>query len=409
MENNESVWGVSKLDNEGSYPKTFKIKQGKASDEQTHNVFRILPAMKDQRRTGKIAGFHRVHYGYYVANPRFPGDPTKALSKSFVCIEESDYQTKMISVPCAECNLIKAKKEEYADTEASFDVQAKDRIKAMQTAGAKQTDLMAAVGKIAKEKEALLAPLKEWLRVHNLEKKWHVNVKNTEANSFGDIHISNRLWVEIRTMLKDLETQWRCSPLSPDKGVLVDIVRTGNGSGVTPGSTAQDKPHFVTEFIDPANPAAGSKIKLAPLTADDAERVKTGCRDVFDPSPALVLSADVIKMLTNCDESHEEVARILKLRTTEPGATSTNRNEDPAPVKETEEDVNAALEAALAAGSVVVDEEDGSPRVKATGVKGIVNQGSAWPPPSQAFSTSALANMSTEDFMNKFEDPEARK
>lgn len=394
----DNVWGESKLDNEGNYPKTFKIKQGKTADEETHNVFRVLPAMKNQRKTGRIAEFHKIHYGY-----RVPGrTPDKPLAKPFVCIEVMDFQTKMITKRCPECDNIRAKQEELKETEASFDAKAKERIRGLQAAGKSKADLSKEIAKLAKEKEALLAPLKDWLRSHNLEKKWHVNVKSQETGGLGDIHISNTLWKEVKACIKKMSDAWKCDSLAPNRGFWIDIVRTGNGSGVMPGSAARDKVEVVQELLDPNNPMGGSKPKLAPLTKEDAERSQTACRDVADPSPALVLDEEIIEMLVNCDESPEEVDRILKLRQAakdpatdyEPKASGKAQDvtEEPAGAGDPE-DVDEALAAALGAvGGLPDGDPEDAPARQAQAAKS---------------SGVALKDMPIEDFLAQFEDPEA--
>lgn len=412
MSDLNETWGESKLDGEGNYPKTFKIKQGKTADEETHNIFRVLPAMMRQIKTGRIAEFHKVHYGYKV-----PGrQPDKQIAKPFVCTEVMDFQTKMITKRCPECDNIRAKQEELKDTDVSFDAKAKERVRAMQAAGKPKTEIQKEITRLANEKKALLAPLNDWLRAHNQERKWHVNVKSLETGGLGDIHISNTLWKEMKTCIKKMTDAWKGDSLAPNRGFWIDIIRTGNGSGVMPGSAARDKVEIVQELLDPANPMGGSKPKLAPLTKEDAERAKTACRDVADPSPALVLDEEIIEMLVNCDESPEEVDRIMKLR-----QVANDPKQDDVPqkasgkakeaVNESEgqgdpEDVNAALEAALGAVGGIPDmdaeqpDEEPAPAVvtKAQPAKAAV---AAKPAPG------GLKAMSTEAFMSQFEDPEA--
>jgi len=400
------TWGESKLDGEGNYPRTFKIKQGKTSDEETHNVFRVLPAMMRQIKTGKVAEFHKIHYGYKV-----PGrTPDKSVAKPFVCTENMDFQTKMITQRCPECENIRAKKEELEETGNSFDMKAKQRVREWQAAGRSKADIAKEIQRLASEKKALLLPLQDWLRSHNQERKWHVNVKSLETGGLGDIHISNTLWKEIKSLIKKMSDAWKGDSLAPNRGFWVDIIRTGNGSGVMPGSAARDKVEVVTELLDPANPMGGSKPKLAPLTKDDADRSKTACRDVADPAPALVLDVEIIEMLVNCDESPDEVQRILNLR-----QVANDPKQDDAPQKASRslqeasheqvgqgdpEDDNAALEAALGAVGGIPN-QDGEPADEEVVVTRPIQ------PVRGQSSGKALKDMSTEDFLSQFEDPEA--
>jgi len=314
-------WGETRLDgNDGNYPKSFKIQGGKSVDEEVSNFFRIFPAMKEQKNTGKIAHYHRTHYGYKVPNPR----NDKGMARPFVCIEEKDFSTQMIKQNCPECDQIKQKTTELAALKTSIENAQNQRMDEAKAKKATAVQLSKLASQFSVELETQTAPLKEWLKAHNCERKWRLNVKN-KANEVGSLAVSNNLWKSIKSELKKLGEKWKVDPLHPEKGVWVNIIRTGNGSGIPPASSKQDKVEFEEEAIDPSNPMSGSKIKLAPLTQQDADRVKKGCRDVADPAPAMVLDKEIIEMLVNCDESFEEVERILGLRqTAEPVADESN-------------------------------------------------------------------------------------
>ena len=118
-------------------------------------------------------------------------------------------------------------------------------------------------------------------------------------------------------------------------------------------------------------------------------------------------------MLVNCDESPEEVDRILKLRQVANDAPQKASGkpqaepEEPAS-HEDPEDVNAALEAALgAAGGIPDPEAEPDDEPAPAPAKAPKTQPAKASAPVTKGGAASLKNMSTEAFLSQFEDPEA--
>ena len=90
----------------GSFAKSFKIETDDKGGT-THNVYRIIPPMKSLAESGQWAFFDKIHYGYRGVDKM---DPTKGKLRTFRCIEDFDFSTKIIRRECDECEKIKAKK-----------------------------------------------------------------------------------------------------------------------------------------------------------------------------------------------------------------------------------------------------------------------------------------------------------
>lgn len=78
-------------------------------EDNKDNVFRVLPPMKSLAREGKYAKFYQTHRG-------FRGSDNK--QRPFLCIEESDYKTKVIKVHCPICDWVDAIEKQIADYKA---------------------------------------------------------------------------------------------------------------------------------------------------------------------------------------------------------------------------------------------------------------------------------------------------
>lgn len=91
--NQEVAIGKSAYGRSGGNHGWFRIEDNK------DNIYRVLPPMKSMAPTGKYAKFYATHRG-------FRGTDNK--QKPFLCIEESDYKTKIIRVHCPVCDWVKA-------------------------------------------------------------------------------------------------------------------------------------------------------------------------------------------------------------------------------------------------------------------------------------------------------------
>lgn len=275
-----AAYGNSAYGAGGNFPKNFKIKgDDKDPNAVNKSTFRILPPMHAQVRNPKgWKLYQKVHYGYSGVDPREAG---KTRARPFVCPKDQDYRTKMIRVDCAECQRIEVMKERLEQV------------------------AVAVKGKDAAEQAARIGPLKEWLKKHNLQAKWKLNVLDLE-NQPGDLLISHRTMKDLDALFQELHSGG-IDPLHPNQGVFVEFTRFGNGF------TNPDKVVVVKNKITVEGHGVVEKVKLAPLTDDIATAAWQICRDLADTTPAVGLSQDQINMLTTCDGSPEEVDKIFAM------------------------------------------------------------------------------------------------
>lgn len=320
-----SNFGTARFGTGGNYPKNFKIKgDDKNPDAVNKTVFRVLPPMHGQ--VGNDRGwklFTKIHYGYKGNDPK---DPTKPRARPFVCPREKDFRTDMIKVDCGECRKIETMKEREEKVKREVE------------------------NKTDKEKAARLGPLKEWLKTHNLQAKWKMNVFDVD-NNVGDILLSHRTMKDLDLLFKEL-SDGGYDPLHPEQGVWVEVTRKGSGFK-DPDKVAAVKTKIKVEGVGDAE-----VVKPAPMTEALANAAWNTCRDLADPTPAVVLSAEQIELLASCDGSPDEVDRIFAMsqKAAATAARSPQRQAAPAPAPlpktfrdEPEEDANVVLEEVAAA------------------------------------------------------------
>ena len=78
-------------------------------EDNKDNIYRVLPPMKSLAPHGKYAKFYATHRG-------FRGSDNK--QKPFLCIEESNYKSKQITVHCPVCDWVNAIEAEIANYKA---------------------------------------------------------------------------------------------------------------------------------------------------------------------------------------------------------------------------------------------------------------------------------------------------
>lgn len=187
----------------GSYYKNFSVTTPKNHGETTDNIYRVLPPVKSLIESGKWAFFHPVHFGYRGLDR---SDPSKTKVRTFRCVEEKNFKTQLITAECAECEAIKAKEQLV-----------KDRIEQGK-----------ASGKSAEQIDLLVAPLKAWLKDHNCDRKWYLNVMN-DKGEFGVLKLGTKakkqMEIKINELLSDPDDP--IDPLDVDQGVWFNIKRSG--------------------------------------------------------------------------------------------------------------------------------------------------------------------------------------
>ncbi len=264
------AFGTASLDREYDGPKTFKLKvpDSKKNEETTEFICRLLPPMKslkDQQHAWKK--FYGIHYGHSGNNPR---DAQKNRPRPFACIEEKDYRTKEIKVHCPKCDQMEVMRSKQKTRESE-----------LKLANPSVAENEKAMKDICRA-DATYASYTEWLKKHNCDKKWYINVMSY-AGEFGVLHLT---YTTMKDVLEPKLKEWRdkdkLDVFHPHKGVWLRFTR----SGVAPRVTDN-----VDLFMDSVEISPGrivKEVKNAPLTKEQIQRALKICPD---------LAKDVVKFL----------------------------------------------------------------------------------------------------------------
>ncbi len=316
--------GKAKYGNGGTFAKNFRLQTPKNKDETTNNIYRIFPPIKSQAETGKWAMYWGIHFGYRGKDRQ---DPSKTKIRTFKCVEDKDFRTQMIRKECAECNLIAANK----------------RLKEERTAQ------MKASGQTKEDIDTLLGPLDTWLRDHNVDRKWYINVVNDQGE-FGTLAISHKAKKQLDAKLGEL-TQMGIDGIDPEQGVWFNFKRTGKGIEV------QDTVEVVMD-----RQGLQMTLKLAPLSEEQCRQGLAMLPDLLDV--VTVISSEQIGMLVTGSGDPDEVDAVFN--------QSATRESSPA-IRTSSVGVqgrNVAIQAAttVAATNAVVATEQAKPAAVTTSV-----------------------------------------
>lgn len=291
--------------------KNFKLKSPDASKGET--VFtlpdlRILPPMHSLGEKGTWAKYHGQHFGY-AGNGKEPGKPKQ---RPFACIQQSDFRTKMVTVPCSACDVIEEKRAEREAREAEYKQQ----------------------GKTESEVRELLEPLTGWLKKHNCDRKWHINVMD-RAGNFGVLQISHTLKKALDVKIDELRNKRKIDPIAVDGGVWFRFSRMGK-------FPVQD----AVEYVMSESEDGSFRIERCPLTDAQCEQAEKVCPDLATGVVKTITAAQ-INLLVACSGDPDEVDRIWQLGSK---AATPERSPVAKPKAQTSEsDEIAKLKAQLAA------------------------------------------------------------
>lgn len=215
--------------------KTWRLKDGS-------NIYRILPPFASFAKEGRWAIFESIHWGYKGG---------KGI-RTFNCILQKDFKSKMVKVPCAECDLIDSRKKDY-----------ENQLKQLVEVEKKMTKEQA---------KEFLKPLSTWLYEHNLDKKWYVNAMNRNGE-IGRLAIPHKMYQALNAEIGELMKK-KIDPLAVNQGVEFDFFRSGQSNQTI------HKCKAVTESIDVPGVGSVEKIKLCPLTEEIVKRMATEAWDL---------------------------------------------------------------------------------------------------------------------------------
>lgn len=250
---------------------------------------RILPAMHSLRLQNKWCDFHGIHFGYKVKDKK---DPTKDRMRPFECIQVKNYKTKMIDVDCPQCNLVQAKKKLLQDTEASARAELKGKGILLEE-------------QIEKFLKPILAPHNEWLRTNNKDNKWYINCVTLDGK-LAMLQIPNKSKITLDKKIEDARVKYKVEPISNfDTGVYFQLRRDGNFNNAT----------FACEIYKEATGEGANmveRLKLAPLSDEILAHALEILPDL-KTGVTRKISAEQIKLLTECSRDPAEVATIMDM------------------------------------------------------------------------------------------------
>lgn len=255
--------------------KFFKMEEGQ-------NIYRILPPMKSMRNNKKgWAIYYGLHYGW---NGQDPTDPAKTKFRPFLCIQERDFKTQMVTCTCAACTLRDARQAQYTELD--------ERCKKERTPEA--------------ERKQLIAPLADWLRLHSVDRGWRMLVMN-QQNEFGVLRISNKTKKKLDALVQRLSQQGY-DPCGVN-GVWIEFNRSGKGfeTDVTPEA------HRVLQTIQDGTTGRTIRTEVimdSELTYDLATRALEVCPDLKEMMEGARLSDEQITKLVNGSGDPAEVDEI---------------------------------------------------------------------------------------------------
>lgn len=276
----------------GSYIKFFRLKEGS-------NVYRLLPPVGKLAAKGQWRVYLSNHYGYVTPSKR---DPHKTNLRTFRCIEDRDWNTKVVRVACPECELIKEREATLKAVTASLESKGMNR------------------EQISRDEKVV--QLSGWLRAHNVDRKWHINAINP-SGEVGVLLISNKLKKQLDERMAEVKARG-LDPLLPDQGVWFNFRRTGKGIETTD----------VCEVVREEMGDGSERIKRAPIDKMQVGSIIAQLPE--DLSEVLTrLTTNQIEMLTKYGSDPEEAEKIfngVQIRATASTPAPTPMAAAPAPV-----------------------------------------------------------------------------
>lgn len=232
-------------------------------------TFRILPPILTCLETGEWAVSHTQHFGYDTPNP---SDPSKRIYHVFYCVEVIRWENgERVTVQfCPECEKIKSNYNDWVARKAQ----------------------MEQLGKSAEEIAETLRPLSEWLKRHNRDFKWYINIKDASGGYSTRKVAGKYIKKPIDAIVKkfrEKQTPW--DPIAAHQGLWFTATKVGQklSSEWTLEVQTEDR------VIDGETL---SKPKSAPLTEQDANEAEKLCCDLHDVG-IRQLSYDKVKTLVD--------------------------------------------------------------------------------------------------------------
>jgi hypothetical protein len=238
---NRELFGKASIGN-GTRTRNFRLSEGS-------NIYRIAPAYGSLAASGRWFRFIKQHWGYKSAGTEANAN---GFPKLFICPEDVDFKTKMIRVSCPECTLI-------SETTAMVEN--------------KSQKLMEA-GKTKEEIDTLLGVQKEWIKAHNLDKKYIVLAKN-EKGEWGVLWLPYKAKEALDNRRTKILAEDGFDILDAEEGAWVDFTRSGTGFRNTTYTC-----DVVSETVTLENGKKARQIKAEPLVDADLDAIVAECPDL---------------------------------------------------------------------------------------------------------------------------------
>lgn len=169
---------------------------GMKENQRELTVF-IAPPIKSMAADGNYAAYLKQHFGYTT-----PGKADKPIPMTFNCLERKDKNQNIVQ-ECPECNEISLRKTSVETMEI--------KLKASNT----PPEII----------EAQLRPQRDWLKSHNLDRKWNLLAKS-ESGVWGILTLSHTAFKDLQREITDLRKLGVEDPIG-QTGVWFSFTRTG--------------------------------------------------------------------------------------------------------------------------------------------------------------------------------------
>jgi hypothetical protein len=201
-------------------------------EDNKDNIYRVLPPMKSLAPHGKYAKFYKTHRGFRDSSNK---------QKPFVCIEESNYKTKVITTHCPVCDWV---------------AQMESQVKQFESRGATKEQ-------IKEYNYKNIYPFKS-------DRKYYLNVVNQE-NKIGILAISSTMFQSLEALGTEQEKLGR--DITGMEGVFINFKKQTKFKG------DRDAIHTASLFMQPQ--ADGSyRFVTHTITPDFASRLSTEAADL---------------------------------------------------------------------------------------------------------------------------------
>lgn len=137
-------------------------------EDNKQNIYRVLPPLKSMAQVGKIAKYYKVHRGIRGTDKR---------QKPFLCVEESDYKTKVITQHCPICDHVR---------------ELEKNLENARLAGASKEQ-------VAEVRKNTIFPLQS-------EGKYYMNVVNQEGK-MGVLSVGAKMFAAFTALAKEMEAK----------------------------------------------------------------------------------------------------------------------------------------------------------------------------------------------------------